>query len=254
MEKKLKSLRIWNLAMGFFHLIQAGLMLFLSNDFTLPVTTHYLKFDRAAQSLIPNEDIIANLKVGPLVALFLLLSAIAHFSLSLPKVFEWYKANLKKGINYARWIEYSFSSSVMIVVISMLTGVYDLSLLILSFSINAMMILWGLMMERHNQLTEKTDWLPFLFGCIAGAAPWIVIALHLFGSGGGDSKAPTFVYWIFFSIFVFFNVFAINMVLQYKKVGKWKDYLFGEKVYIILSLVAKSLLAWQVFAGTLRPV
>jgi len=42
--------------------------------------------------------------------------------------------------------------------------------------------------------------------------------------------------------------------LQYKKVGKWQDYLYGERVYIILSLVAKSLLAWQVFAGTLRPV
>jgi hypothetical protein len=43
------------------------------------------------------------------------------------------------------------------------------------------------------------------------------------------------------------------MVLQYKKIGPWKNYLFGERAYIILSLVAKSLLAWQVFAGTLRP-
>ena len=39
------------------------------------------------------------------------------------------------------------------------------------------------------------------------------------------------------------------MVLQYKKIGPWKDYLYGERAYIILSLVAKSLLAWQVFAG-----
>ncbi len=44
------------------------------------------------------------------------------------------------------------------------------------------------------------------------------------------------------------------MVLQYKKVGKWKDYLYGERVYIILSLVAKTALAWQIFAGTLAPV
>jgi hypothetical protein len=49
-------------------------------------------------------------------------------------------------------------------------------------------------------------------------------------------------------------VFAINMVLQYRKVGPWRDYLFGERVYILLSLTAKSALAWQVFAGTLRPV
>jgi len=37
-------------------------------------------------------------------------------------------------------------------------------------------------------------------------------------------------------------------------VGKWKDYLYGERMYIILSLVAKTALAWQVFVGTLRPV
>ena len=41
--------------------------------------------------------------------------------------------------------------------------------------------------------------------------------------------------------------------LQYRQIGKWRDYLYGEKVYITLSLVAKSLLAWQVFAGTLVP-
>jgi hypothetical protein len=52
---------------------------------------------------------------------------------------------------------------------------------------------------------------------------------------------------------VFFNIFAVNQVLQYKKVGRWRDYLYGERAYVVLSLVAKSLLAWQVFAGTLRP-
>ena len=49
-------------------------------------------------------------------------------------------------------------------------------------------------------------------------------------------------------------IFAINMILQYKQIGKWKDYLYGERTYIVLSLVAKTLLAWQVFIGTLRPV
>ena len=55
------------------------------------------------------------------------------------------------------------------------------------------------------------------------------------------------------TIFVFFNIFAINMVLQYKKVGPWKNYLFGERIYIVLSLLAKTALAWQIFVGTLRP-
>jgi len=41
--------------------------------------------------------------------------------------------------------------------------------------------------------------------------------------------------------------------LQYKQVGRWRNYLTGERTYILLSLLAKSALAWQVFAGTLAP-
>ena len=67
-------------------------------------------------------------------------------------------------------------------------------------------------------------------------------------------SVPDFVIAIFITIAVFFNLFAINIVLQYKKIGRWENYLYGEKMYIVLSLVAKSALAWQVFAGTLRPM
>jgi hypothetical protein len=48
-------------------------------------------------------------------------------------------------------------------------------------------------------------------------------------------------------------VFAVNMVLQYKGVGRWKDYLYGERTYIVLSFVAKTLLAWLVFSGVFMP-
>ena len=248
------NLRLFNMLMGFLHLGQGMLMLIVSNDFSLPVLTNYLQFDETSMRLAPVSEQLTDLPLAPLIALFLVLSSIAHFTLILPGVYSWYRERLKKGINYARWYEYAVSSSVMIVVISMLVGVYDLSLLILMFFLNMMMIFWGLMMERHNQLTRRTDWLPFVIGCVAGALVWVVIALHLLGSGGGENGVPAFVYWIFLSLFVFFNSFAVNMFLQYKKVGKWRDYVFGEKVYILLSLLAKSALAWQVFAGTLRPV
>lgn len=253
-DNQYARLRIWNLCAGALHLIQGILMLVLSTDFSLPVTTAFVRYDTAAQRLMPFIKESFTLHIGPIVAGFLFLSAAAHLIISLPGVFEWYTNNLKKGLNLARWIEYSFSSSLMMVVIVMLVGMYDGVSLMLVFFLNAMMILFGWLMEVHNQTTERTNWTSYWFGVIAGAIPWIATALYLFCSGAEGAKPPTFVYWIFFSIFLFFNVFAINMVLQYKKVGKWQNYLYGERTYIILSLVAKSLLAWQVWAGTLRPV
>ncbi len=250
----MKKLRIYNLIMGIFHLAQGALMLYLSTEFTLPINTNFLQFNPATQSLQPVAEKLIDLPVAALVAGFLFMSATAHFLLIIPRLYEKYIANLKKGINYARWIEYTFSSSLMIVLIAMLTGVYDLTTIIAIFSLNAIMILCGLIMEILNQKLKKTDWSTYILGCFAGAIPWVIIAINLFGSGEGEYKAPSFVYWIFFSIFLFFNSFALNMYLQYKKVGKWKDYTFGEKMYILLSLLAKSALAWQIFAGTLRPV
>lgn len=251
-EQKAKNLRSWNLSMGFLHLAQGIAMLLLSSSFSLPVIANYLKFNTQSMQLTPAPQTIFNLQIGPAVAVFLLLSALAHFLIS-TIFYKWYIKNLSRHINIARWVEYSFSSSIMIVIISMLVGVYELSSLIAIFGLNASMILFGWMMELHNQKLSKTNWTAFIFGCIAGIIPWVAIAIYLFAAGEPGMRAPSFVYWIYFSIFLFFNCFAINQVLQYKKVGKWADYLYGEKAYIILSLVAKSLLAWQVFAGTLRP-
>ena len=254
-EVKFHRLRRFNLIMGALHLIQGILMLVLSSAFALPVYSSFLVFNASTEKLVPTPEIMFNLRLGPMMAGFLLLSALAHFLISAPGIYPWYVRNLKQHINKARWIEYSFSSSLMIVAIAMLVGIYDIATLIVIAFVNASMILFGWMMELHNQTTQKTDWTAYIFGCIAGIAPWIAIAIYLFGSASGDAQGPpAFVYWIFFSLFVFFNTFAINQVLQYKKVGRWRDYLYGERAYIILSLVAKSLLAWQVFAGTLRPM
>lgn len=252
MEKQLLGLRRFNLFMAFLHFGQGLAMVLLANDLKVPVMSSFLKFNSQTQSLVPDPKNMFEIPLGLLVALFLFLSALAHLLISLPKINGWYNKNITEGINPARWVEYALSSSAMILVISMLVGIYDIAALIPIFFVNVSMILFGWMMELHNRRTEKTNWTSYIFGCIAGIAPWLVIGFYLW-SPGSASNPPAFVYWIFFSIFLFFNVFAVNQLLQYKKVGKWKDYIYGERVYIILSLVAKSLLAWQVFAGTLRP-
>ena len=229
-------------------------MIVLSNDTTYPIYTNFLGFNLESLSLLPESKLFYELRFGPAVALFLLISAVAHFYLATIGNKK-YRENLVKGMNPVRFYEYALSSSLMIVLIGMLSGLWDLGAIILIFGINAMMNLFGIMMEFHNETTERTNWTAFVYGSIAGIIPWIVIVLYFLSAvSSGDAEPPGFVYAIIPTIFVFFNTFAINMLLQYKKVGKWKDYLFGERVYIILSLVAKTALAWQIFAGTLAPV
>lgn len=248
-----RKLRNFNIVMGFIHLIQVFLMLILSNDFKLPMTYSYPAYDTVTQTISPVAESFVEFRIGPLVALFMFISAAFHFLIA-TVLYKKYVKNLENHINPYRWYEYSISASLMIVIIAMLTSIYDVGTLIALFTLTAVMNLMGLMMEMYNQKTECTNWTAYIIGCIAGFVPWVVIFISLIGGIiQSEGQVPDFVIWIFVSIAIFFNLFAINMVLQYKKIGKWRDYLYGERMYIVLSLVAKSLLAWQVFAGTLRP-
>lgn len=247
------NLRTVNYWLAFLHFVQGTAIALLSQDFLVPIKTDHLVYNQRTASLELAQHTIGSVSLPLLIVIFFYLSSAAHLFVA-TSYYKRYSDNLKKGINKARWIEYSLSASVMIVAISLLVGVSDISILLCVFALTAVMNLMGLVMEVVNSGSKKIHWLSFNIGTFAGIVPWLVILYYFWASAQyGSAKPPTFVYWIFVSIFIFFSCFALNMWLQYKKIGKWKNYLYGERMYMLLSLVAKSALAWQVFAGTLRP-
>jgi hypothetical protein len=248
-EKRFARLRLYNVVMGAFHLAQGIAIVALSQPYAVQVTASWLN-RRPGPAVYGDPQPYFQFDLGMAVALFLFFSAAAHFIIAGP-AYAKYVDGLKKNRNYFRWMEYAFSSSLMVVLIASLVAITDIAALIAIFGVNMSMILFGWLQEKYEE-PGKPDWTPFIFGCVAGIFPWLAIADYLWGPGASD-MTPTFVYWIFVSMFVFFNSFAINQVLQYKQVGKWRDYLFGEAAYVFLSLSAKSLLAWLVFANVLIP-
>lgn len=265
-DQKVDKLIKFNKTMGLVHLIQGVLMMLFAflvyptlNDaqstFTIPVIGNYLEFVVGEGLVLTNTDTLFELPFLPLTASFLLLSAIFHFLIAFPFKKK-YRAGLRVGINQFRWYEYALSSSLMIVLISALFGVRDVAVFALIALSNAAMNLFGLDMELLNQgeskVGKKVNWLPFIFGTIIGLAPWLAIAFYI-GVNPNLDAVPVFVWFILGTYFVAFNTFPINMLLQYLGVGKFKDYLHGERGYIVLSLVAKTLLTWLVLFGAFQP-
>jgi hypothetical protein len=248
-ETSANSIRRYNLIAGVFHFAQMCLVIALANDFTLPIVARYMSGPPG--STFADPITLLDTPVGLAVAIFLGLSAFFHFLVASPQFFARYATGLAQSRNYFRWVEYSISSSVMIVLIAQICGVTDVVAIIALFGVNASMILFGWLQEKY-ETPGNGGWIPFIFGCIEGIVPWVGLLFYVLAIGGpGNTKAPAFVYGIVISLFVLFNTFAIVQYLQYKKVGKWSDYIRGEKTYITLSLVAKSALAWQIFASTL---
>jgi hypothetical protein len=238
-------LRRNNLVMAVLHAVQGVAVVVLATDFTLPMTSSFLAGPPGSGVAEPETVLDLNLAWG--VATFLFLSALFHLVVGLVMA-DRYLDQLSRGQNHFRWIEYSLSSSVMIVLIAMLTGISDVAALLALFGVNAGMIFMGSVQERYEE--PGGSLMPFWLGCVLGIVPWLAIGYYLV-SPGSEADAPGFVYGIFVSLFIFFNIFALVQWLQYREVGRWSDYLAGERTYIVLSLVAKSALAWQVFGGTL---
>jgi len=252
----------YNQIAGGLHFVQGCIQLVLGvtvdsyKNFKLPLRLVYLanvETPEGKEYLDTKSKDWGDVAIAPIVAIFFFLSAFAHFTVLFKK--EAYFSQLANGTNYFRWWEYAFSSSFMIVIIAQLFGVYDIASLFLIFSSNFATQFMGLLMEEINDLRDengKVNWTPFYVGCLTGFSPWVAIAFYFLGSGP-SKEIPGFVYAVLFCYFLFFNTFPVNMILQYKKYSYWKEYLFGEQTYIILSLVSKSLLGWLVFNGVNQP-
>jgi hypothetical protein len=246
-----RQLQTFNRIAGLTHLIQGiTLALILNAETTIPVVTRF--FDETPDGIRPVSETLFEFPVAFIGPMFLLLSAFAHLLVSSPMYVRRYEQNIQAGINPARWWEYAVSSSLMLVVLLMFGGLIELSTVVFVFTLNFIMNLMGLVMEKYNQLTTTTSWLPFNIGVLAGIVPWILGGLYFVVSTNNIADAiPVYAQFGFLLTFLFFNSFAINMWLQYKKIGKWKDYAYGEKAYITLSLVSKSALGWIIVLGTM---
>jgi hypothetical protein len=241
----LAGLRRWNLGLTVLHAVQAVAVLLLASDFAIAVTSSFPEGPPGTPA--PAPETLFEVRIGAAVAVFLALAAVDHL-ITATVARDRYEADLRAGINRFRWVEYSFSATIMVLLISFYNGITGLEALVPIIGANVAMILFGWLQERMNPPGRTTTtMLPFWFGSLAGAAPWVVIVINVVGA----DTVPGFVYGIVVSLFVFFNSFAINQWLQYRRVGPWRSYAFGEKSYLVLSLGAKSLLAWQIFGGSL---
>ena len=123
-ELRIGRLRIWNIAVGLILAVQAIAIALLTNKFSLPVTATFLTGQPGSPSELHH---LFNIATGWGVFAFMLISAGAILIIASPPVFSWYKRNLLQHRNYGRWIEYFFSSSIMIVLISQICGIRDIA-------------------------------------------------------------------------------------------------------------------------------
>ena len=215
-DERIEQLRRFNLIMGLVHLASGLFMWLSSNDFSLQVSSFTLNGPPGTPLRDGELFEVWAVPLGPWTAVFLLLSAVAHLFVATVG-FDVYRAELRAGRNRIRWVEYSLSATLMIVLIAAVTGITDAAALISIIGVNVSMILFGWLMETVNTPGKPVMWTPFWFGCIAGITPWIAIATSVVLSvnEADDGGPPGFVYGILVTIFVMGPTCIIGFLCQF---------------------------------------
>ena len=282
------SVRTWNLVTSILHLANAVAILSLryvnDRDSVYDIKQSYPDWSQESSSeaiiegerfSITKKEITAHsLSLTWLIAIFFFLSFAFQLAAYFPQLYA-YEDLLRRGQHPLRFIEYSLSSPLMLVAIALLCGIFEqyalIGIFLAMFSCNIL----GLLAEHLASMKpkEKTDeedrllrnlddrtkaehrtvtWIAHVAGwiCVIGAWLPILIAFSVSNSEGTES-APDFVYVIIATMFILFNTFGVNQLLELSGVYGHET---AELVYIMLSLTSKSLLGWLIFANVLAPM
>jgi hypothetical protein len=158
--------------------------------------------------------------------------------------------------NYLRWIEYSITSTMMLYVIALISGVKDVNVYRSIFIINIAMIYTGQLVEE--KLIKGEDWrIPMILGFALLVVEFLIIVFEFqsrmnnverIAKAVGEGKTiPDWIKYMIWILFLFFSSFGfISLYGAYSN----SPYESVEKLYLLFSLLAKATLAGFIAYGT----
>jgi hypothetical protein len=256
-------LTCWNAAMFLFHSGLLFITLYLGNrDLSVPIYRTELLFrtiNVTNSSVRPWELVPSYVEAGTLpftwlTASFFFLSALFHF-LNATFLRSYYLSKLEECCTPTRYLEYTFSASVMILLISYTLGVRERMLLIASAVLIGITMPFGYWCEHLARPAGPDSWVkpfdrrifPWVIGHIPQVTAWAIIIVNFYDENEG--RAPDFVHGILWGELALF--FSFGFVALYQQCTVPRNFYKGELMFQVLSLVSKGLLGGILIANVL---
>lgn len=263
-----RTLTFWNVAMFLFHAGLASLTFVVGNlDLRVPLfktvidfrfvngTTELAEEDRRWE-LVPTYVQQGSLPFTVLVAIFFILSSTFHL-LNATLLRSYYLAELRRCRTPTRWIEYTFSAPVMILIIAYTLGIRDRATLVAITVLVATTMPFGYWIEQAATPDGPDAWveplrvrlIPWFIGHVPQTAAWFLIVWQFYDGADTEDRTPAFVHAILWLEFVlFFSFGAASLWSQYVPPRR---FYVGELLFQTLSLVSKGLLGGLLLANVL---
>jgi len=248
-----------NLVAALFQIVQAVFLFGFAymNELTVRLYTNYPTADTGAEEesrnyAVPESSELVSYQLTWYAGFFILIAGVQHLYCVIPSTRQRYEYGLERHQAPSRWIEYSFSCALMKTHIAQVAGITDVHLVVLIFFISHVSMYFPFLHEKINAKARadgyKQNWMPFWMGVVPHLASWTIIFFYFF-TGLNRGESPRFVTTIVLSLFLLECFFPLIFVLQWKKVGRFQDFLVGEFAFITMSFTTKTFLAWVTLAG-----
>ncbi len=245
--------RTWNMLFAGVYVLQAVVLLVLAKAYSVSVNVLFLNSD-SLQSHVTGQSVVSlathrlfDVNLVWVLLLMLVAAAIVH-GLAATKLRKCYDDDMKRGVNTFRAVEGAVSTALMMIAVGLVVGLRDIAALVLVAGVTVAMYVLAFVLQSQKAHRYVT----YIVASKLGGLAWLAMGIYLFAACTYGAAPSTFVWWMFGSLFVLFLAGVANMYLQYRKIGVWKNYLLGERLFLVIGLVAKTALVWQIFAGLLR--
>jgi hypothetical protein len=160
---------------------------------------------------------------------------------------------LDSRISAWRWIDFAVTGALVIETIAFLSGMQDLVTLKLLGTLVASSAVFAWIAERENANANRVVKGSFIASFVTGALALLAINAYAVATiVYGIIRSPWYVYALYALAVVTALALALNQIREYRRVGSWGNYLFVERNYIVINLLAKVAFAVILIVGLLK--
>jgi hypothetical protein len=242
-----------------FYFVQFLLIFIYSHPYSLPISTSYITNDQLLNNGYGNHLISAatshlfDVNIKTVIIIILIFSFLVYAWLATLNRYN-YEKQLRQHKNIFKWINGGVSYGLIFVSVGLLGGIYDITTLIILFIMPIILNYIFLNEEYSSDKRTYKQWPWLLLKFIITIIPIAIISWYLCSAIiYGTQAIGTYFYFIFATVVLLYLANIINQILQLNQKNKWQKYIYGEQIFIVLELVIKTAIIWQVFAGVLHP-
>jgi len=254
----LEQLRMWNIRFAVMLVLEAIALVVLAKSVLMPVTTQYLAVDPLATEAAGHQMLavatrhLVDLPLAWVAAAFLVLLAAVHAAVA--TVYRTrYEAAITRGVSETRWLGLGLAAAGMVVAVGLLGGFGQVGSLVLLAGFTGLSCVLALVAEVLT--LQKPPRLISHVVCGAAVAcavlPWVIFAWSGAAAMLYQGHVPLYLYGLYATLAVFGACVVAMAHARVMRKGKWADTFFTERAFMVLGVVAVSVVAWQIYAGVL---